>query len=170
MKKRRLILLFFSIFAIFIFIFTFNFTSSRYIGQIESSMNDVNAIPVINLINPTFNENISNLLPGSVIESDFYVSNYDGENINEVLMKYYIKVKINSEIPVKIQIFDENGIELVLDKEGKTQEQELIYGTENKMKYHIKLQWNEKDNSYEFSNKNLNLNIELIATQVVEGE
>ncbi len=168
MKKRRLNLLYFFLFVIFVF--TFNVTSSRYIGQIESRMNDVNAIPILNLINPTFDENISNILPGSVIESDFYVSNYDSENINEVLMKYYIKVKTDSEIPIKIYIFDENGIELTLDEEGKTPEQELIYGTENITKYHIKLQWDEKDNSYELSNKNLNLNIELIATQVVEGE
>ena len=167
-KKAKIKFIIFFLFAIFIF--TFNVTSSRYIGQIKSNMNDVNAIPVINLINPTFDENISNILPGSVIESDFYVSNYDNENINEVLMKYYIKVKINSEIPVKVQIFDKNGAELALDKEGKTPEQELIYGVEDKTKYHIKLQWDEKDNSYEFSNKNLNLNIELIATQVVEGE
>lgn len=133
-------------------------------------MNDINAIPVLNLINPTFDENILYILPGSVIESDFYVNNYENENINDILMKYYIKVKINSEIPVKIYMYDQNGTELALDEEGKTPEQELIYGVENSTKYHIKLQWDEKDNSYIFSNKNLNVKIELIATQVIEGE
>ena len=163
MKKQKLNLLFIFI-TIVLFSFTFNITSSRYIGQLESKVNDVNAIPVLNLINPTFTETIKNMVPGSVVETDFYISNHDDTNINEVLMKYYIKVQKGSEIPLKIQM------ELTLDNEGKTPEEELIYCIENQKKYHIKIEWNEKDNSYEYAGKNSKLNIEVIATQVIEGE
>lgn len=169
MKKIKKNLLFIFL-TIVLFDFTFNVTSSRYIGQLESKEKDVNAIPVLNLINPTFTGTLKNMVPGSVEETDFYISNHDETNINEVLMKYYIKVQTGSEIPLKIHLFDENNKELTLDSEGKTPEEELIYGIENQKKYHIKIEWNEKDNNYIYAGRNSNFNIEVIATQVVEGE
>ena len=168
-KRKRLNFLIIFL-TIILFIFTFNVTSSRYIGQIENKTNDVNAIPILNLNNPTFNETISNMLPGSIIESDFYVSNYDDTNINEVLMKYYIKVQIGSEIPMKVHLFDEDEAEITLDKEGKTPEETLIYGIDIQKKYHIKIEWDENNNDAKYADKDLKLNIEVVSTQVVEGE
>ena len=85
MKKQKLKLLFIFL-TITLFALTFSVTSSRYIGQIKSQANDVVAIPIIDITNPTFEYSLTDLIPGSVKETDFYVRNYNSTNINEVLM------------------------------------------------------------------------------------
>lgn len=168
MDKRRLSLIF--IFSIIVlFVFTFNVTSSRYMGQIESEAKDVIAVPIIDITNPTFEYTPKDLIPGFSDETDFYVRNYDDTNTNEVLMKYYLKVQVDSDIPVKISLTDENGQAMELDNEKKTAEKELTYGEKNQTKYHIKIEWNKKDNDYQYANKSIKLIIDLTSTQVVEG-
>ena len=165
MNKRRLNLLFIY-FIIVLFVLTFNVTSSRYMGKIESETNDVIAIPIIDITNPTFEYTLTDLIPGFSTETDFYVRNYDSTNTNEVLMKYYLKVQVNSEIPVKISLTDENGQAIALDNEQKTAEKELPYGEKTQIKYHIKIEWDKKDNNYKYAGKNIKIIIDLTSTQV----
>ncbi len=167
MDKRRLSLIFIFL-IIVLFVFTFNVTSSRYMGQIESEANDVIAIPVIDITNPTFEYTPADLIPGFIGESDFYVRNYDDTNTNEVLMKYYLKVQVISDIPIKISLTDENGQAIILDNEQKTAEKELPYGEKAQTKYHIKIEWDKKDNDYQYAGKSMKLIIDLTSTQVVE--
>lgn len=169
--KNKIINKTFIFFVIILFIFTFNITSSRYIGHLESTATDVNAIPILSLTNPTFSEIITGMLPGNTYESDFYVSNYDSSNTNEVFMEYYIQVPTQNdlEIPVKISITNKDGEEISLDSEGKTPKETLIYEYQQKTLYHIKVEWDKEDNSYEYAGKSVNLNINVVATQVVEG-
>ena len=75
LKKKPCILLVFSISILFLF--TFNVTSSRYMGKLEGRAEDIVAIPIISLDNPTFTYTNKKMLPGDVDEADFYVSNYD---------------------------------------------------------------------------------------------
>lgn len=166
LKKKPFILLIFCVSILFLF--TFNFTSSRYMGQLSGEVDDIVAVPILNLENPIFNNTIENMLPGDIKEADFYVTNYDDEKNNEVLMKYYLNVRLDSEIPIKVILTDENGKELSLN-EGKTDEYEIPYKTKTKVKYHIKLEWDEKDNSYDYASKDIKLMIDLTALQVVEG-
>ena len=167
LKKKPFILLVFCI--VILFLFTFNVTSSRYMGQLEGEVEDIVAIPIISLDNPTFNytKGTANMLPGDIDESDFYVTNYDKMNKNEVLMKYYLQIQLDSEIPVQVTLTDEAGTEIVLTS-GKTKEYELPYNTDMKTKYHIKIEWKKEDNSYKYAGKDINLIIDLIATQVIE--
>ena len=168
MSQRRLNLLI--IFLIIVmFIFTFNATSSRYIGQIESKASDVIAIPIIDITNPSFNYELTDVIPGFVSETDFYVRNYDNTNTNEILMKYYLKVEVESEIPINVSLTEENGKAITLDNEGKTAEKELPYGTQTEIKYHVKIEWDSKDNDYKYAGKDIKLIIDLTSTQVVEG-
>ena len=167
LKHKPCILLVFSVSILFLF--TFNVTSSRYMGELEGEAKDVVAIPIISLENPTFSYNAEKMLPGSIRESDFYVSNYDSNNTNEVLMKYYLKIKLNTDIPVKVTLTDEKGEELIL-KENITDKYELPYDEVMEAKYHIKVEWDKEDNNYEYAGKDINLTIDLIATQVIEGE
>ena len=167
--NKKILSLIFIFFIIIFFVFTFNVTSSRYIGQIESETKDVIAVPIIDITNPTFEYTPTELIPGFSDETDFYVRNYDDTNTNEVLMKYYLKVQVNSDIPVKISLTDENGEEIELDNEKKTAEKELPYGEKTQTKYHIKIEWDKKDNDYKYADKNIKLIIDLTSTQVVEG-
>ena len=168
LKKKPCILLVFSI--CILFLFTFNVTTSRYLGILEGNSSDVVALPILSLDNPTFTYTNKKMLPGDVDESDFFVSNYDKDNkTNEVLMKYYLKVTLDSEIPVKVTLTDENGTELTLD-DKRTEEYELPYDEMMKTKYHIKIEWDKEDNNYEYAGKDISLTIDLIAIQVVDGD
>ena len=166
LKKKPCILLVFSVSILFLF--TFNVTSSRYMGQLEGEVEDIVAIPVISMENPTFNYIPKNMVPGYVDESDFFVNNYDNEKQNEVLMKYTLKVTLDSVVPIKVTLTSENGTEINLDEGNKTEEYELSYTGMQKTKYHIKLAWDEKDNSYEYANQKIKISIDLTATQVIE--
>lgn len=166
MKKYITIII--VVIIIIAFIFTFNVTSSRYMGQFDGTAEDVVAIPVMSLENPSFSYSPERMLPGYVDESDFYVDNYDEKNTNEVLMKYYFRITLDSEIPIKVTITGEDGTELTIT-DNRTEEHELLYDTKTRTKYHIKLEWNEKDDSYEYAGKDIKLTVDLIATQVVEA-
>ncbi len=167
LKDKKTISLIFCISILFLF--TFNVTSSRYMGELKGEADDVVAIPVLSLDNPTFNYTLENMLPGDVDESDFYVNNYNEENTNEVLMKYYLTLKVDTEIPVKVTLTSDDGTEITLN-EGKTDEYELPYDQgEVRKKFHIKVDWDKADNSYEYAGKNIKLTVDLEATQVVEG-
>lgn len=166
LKEKICILLVFFIGVLFLF--TFNVTSSRYMEVVEGEANDVVALPILSVDNPTFNYTLEDMLPGDVDESDFYINNYDETNNNEVLMKYYLEVKVDSIIPVTVTLTGEDGKELTL-KEGKTNEYELPYGDQVKTKFHIQVKWDEKDDSYEYAGKEIKLTINLEATQVVEN-
>lgn len=168
LKKKPCILLVFSI--CILFLFTFNVTTSRYLGILEGNSSDVVALPILSLDNPTFTYTNKKMLPGDVDESDFYVNNYDDKNSNEVLMKYYLKVQVDSTIPIKVTLTDENGTELKLLDDKRTEEYELPYDEMMKTKYHIKIEWDKKDNNYEYAGKDISLTIDLIAIQVVDGD
>lgn len=167
--NKKILNLIFIFFIIIFFVFTFNVTSSRYIGQIESETKDVIAVPIIDITNPTFEYTPTDLIPGFSKETDFYIRNYDNTNTNEVLMKYYLKVQLNSDIPVKLFLTDENGQTIELDNEKKTAEKEVPYGEQIQTKYHIKIEWDKKDNDYKYADKSIKLIIDLTSTQVLEG-
>ena len=166
LKRKPFIILMFCVSILFLF--TFNVTSSRYMGELVGSANDVVAVPIISLDNPNFTYEAQDMLPGDVRESDFYVNNYENDLTNEVAMKYYLKIKLDSVIPLTVTLTDKDDTEIVLD-DNRTKEFELPYKEKMRDKYHIKIEWNEKDNSYEYAGKDIKLTIDLISTQVVEG-
>ncbi len=166
LKKQTCILFLYGVSILFLF--TFDFSSSRYMGQLEGKAEDVIAIPIISLDNPTFNYRPDDMLPGYVDESDFYVKNYDDTKQNEVLMKYHLKIQIDSIIPVKVALTSEDGTEMDLT-ENKTEEYELPYTRKMLTKYHIKIEWAEQDNDFKYANEDIKLTIDLVSVQVVEG-
>lgn len=172
MKRRRLkknpfIVLIFFIGILFIFIF--NASTSRYLGQINANSEDVLAVPVISLTNPTFEHSLTNMLPGDTTETNFYVSNYDGENTNELSMKYYFKITKIGTIPFEITIIDTaTGKELSVNDEGRTiEEVNLTYDNNVSTEYTIKIEWDEKDNDYNYAGQDLKIKVELVSVQVV---
>ncbi len=162
LKRRSIIIAIF--FVIVLFIFTFNVTSSRYIGQLESKGNDINAIPILTLQNPTFDIPLS-MIPGESFESDFIVTNYEAEKVNEILMNYYIQVPTDLEIPLTITITDSEQQELPLNGEGKTEDQTLIYGIKTDDTYHLKIEWEPQNNNYEYAGKTVNFTLNVVGTQ-----
>ena len=103
-KKRLLHFCMFLIFII-IFLYTFNITTSRYIGQIAADDNII-AVPILTLSNNTMAYTISNMLPGDEKSYDFTVSNTENGNINEVLLDYYFSVQAGTELPLTFELYD----------------------------------------------------------------
>ncbi len=166
-KLKSFILLVFSVSILFLF--TFNVTTSRYMGQLEGKAEDVVAIPIISLNKLTLDYTPENMYPGFTDEIEFYVSNYDDINDNEVLMNYYLEIEKVGDIPLKISLFDESDVNIAIDEDNKTKEEELPFDKRYLKKYKIKVEWNQNDNSYEYAGKSIKIIINLVATQVLEG-
>lgn len=165
LKSKTIIGLVFII--IIVLIYSFGVTSSKYIGQLKGDIKDIVAIPVLSLDNPSFNYAPEKAIPGYVGEADFYVSNYDESNTNEVLMKYYLNITTEGDLPLKYTIYKEDDKPITIVG-NKSEEFELSYSNKKKTKYHLKVQWDKNDNNYEYATKTWNLKIDLVATQVTE--
>ncbi len=147
------------------FLYTFNTTTSRYVGKI-SSENDIVAVPELNLSNHGISYQITDMLPGDSEEYDFSVSNQENGKTNEVLLTYRLEVRVEGEIPLQIQLFNEKGEEITIT-EGKTAEERLQYGTQQVKNYKMKILWDESDNQVKYAGQEASVFVELKATQVV---
>lgn len=169
MQRRNLIYFFIACIVIST-IFTFNLSNSRYIDKITADDN-ILAIPVFTVSNNTQICAIENILPGGEEEFTFSVSNIDGEKSNEILLTYCFKLDLSSEIPLEVKLYD------ITD--GKEQELQIINGTTEELEmnaveqeldkiqrdYKVKIMWDINNNNYEYSGKEINLNITLEAVQ-----
>lgn len=167
-NTRKTKLWYLSMFLIVIlFLYTFNVTTSRYIGQV-SAQKDVVAIPILTLSNNKESYSINNMKPGDEKIYEFEVSNTENGQINEVLLDYYFIVNIGNEIPLTVELYDITQGETKLNiTDGKTPKVRMDYGTEILKKYRLKIIWDKKDNSLSYINKKVNCNITLEAEQVV---
>jgi len=171
-KKRNLIVL--GIVCIIIStIFTFNLSNSRYMGEIKAQ-EQILAIPIITLSNNTQSYTIENMLPGDEQEYPFQVSNVDGQQNNEILLKCCFKINMQTTVPLKVEIYEvsTNGTERKLtinDNVTETFNMNVVTTEADKVtkNYKLKIIWDESDNSYEYAGQTINMNIMLEATQVV---
>ena len=72
------------LFVLISFLYSFNVTTSRYVGQIEASEENIVAVPILTLSNDTMTYTIDNMMPGNEKTYEFVVSNYENDKINEV--------------------------------------------------------------------------------------
>lgn len=160
-------------FIIIIFIITssiclINTTKSRYVSEVNIKNNVSVAIPQIELDTSSLSLTTQNLLPGETTSCNFYVRNYNGAKINEVLMKYYLDIEITNEgFPLDYQIYDVTGGSNILL--NKTTEGfgpiTLNYGTQEEKKYKILFTWDESKNSDTYANKQFDFKILVNAVQ-----
>lgn len=166
MNKNTKIFVFVSFVSI-LFLYTFNYTSSRYLGQVDADKNVV-AVPILDLSNNGTSYELKNILPGYEETKEFEVSNTIDAQVNEILLSYYFQVTIDSEIPLNVKLYNEQGEEIPIT-EGKTEEEQMEEGIEVTKKYKITISWDKSKNSYEYAGLPASVKVDLIATQVVEG-
>ena len=148
-------------------IYTFNITSSRYMGEISTDNGNI-ALPVLTLSNNNQEYTITNMLPGDIETYEFIVSNVDAEVTNEVLLSYYFNISIEASVPITYKLYDITSTQTELTiKDGTTENIELAYDTTVTRKYKLELIWNSSDNSYEYANQSIACNVKLEAVQVV---
>ena len=173
-SKKRTQLLSIVLFLCIATLLTFSFTTSRYIGQIDAE-NDSFAKPILTISDNNTNFDATTLYyPGDTMEYDFKVSNKDGENINEVLLKYNLTIKISSNVPLTTELYsvgDDDSLIKITLTDGGTPDIEIGYEDENKnkveivQKYKLKLIWNKSDNSSDYAGQTITCNINLSAEQ-----
>lgn len=148
-------------------IFTFNVTSSRYMGEITTD-NEIIALPVLTLSNNNQTYTITDMLPGDKKTYEFIVSNVDAEVTNEVLLSYYFNISIEASVPLTYKLYDITSTQTELTiTDGTTENIELDYNTTVTRKYRLELIWGSSDNSYEYANQTITCNVKLEAIQVV---
>ena len=148
-------------------IYTFNITSSRYMGEISTDNGNI-ALPVLTLSNNNQEYTITNMLPGDIETCEFIVSNVDAEVTNEVLLSYYFNISIEASVPLTYKLYDITSTQTELTiTDGATENIELDYNTTVTRKYRLELIWGSSDNSYEYANQTITCNVKLEAIQVV---
>ena len=156
------------LFVLISFLYSFNVTTSRYVGQIEASEENIVAVPILTLSNDTMTYTIDNMMPGNEKTYEFVVSNYENDKINEVFLDYYFQIDIGKEIPLTVELYDITSGESKLNiTDGKTDKIRMDYGTETSKRYKLKIMWNAKDNNYKYAGKTIKCNVILEAEQVI---
>ena len=142
-----------------LFIYTFNVTSSRYLGEISSD-SEVLAVPRISLNETEATYDLTNMIPGDVRELEFLVTNEEDSQINEVLLSYDLEFVIEGNLPLTFKLFDENNEEISL-LNNKTSEQQIGFGSLVSRKYKLQVIWDRSKNSNEYVNQTGKLQINL---------
>ena len=169
-SQKKLIIVF--IFIIFVvFVFTFNLANSRYIGQV-STEEEALAVPIITLSKSSSNaaEVFKNIKPGDTITYDFDVSNFEGENINEISLTFVLKPSAGN-LPLEFTITDiTNGGNTPVEMENSNQTKPIPMGFGQKItkNYRLTAKWDKSKNDIEYANANVNFKLELQADQVVK--
>ena len=149
-------------------IYLVNTAKSRYVSEMSIKNSVSVAIPQIEIDTSTLTLTPDNLLPGNTTSCEFYVKNYNGTKINEVLMKYYLNIEITNEgFPLDYQIYDvTNGSNILLNKttEGFGPIT-LNYGAQEEKKYKIVFTWDESKNSDTYANSQFDFKILVNAVQ-----
>lgn len=155
-------------------IFTFNLTTSRYMGQITAN-DDVIAVPIFTLSNNAEKYVITNMKPGDIKTYEFSVSNVDNEITNEILLSYTLQIDMGTNVPLTVELYDitedsVDGQEINLTN-NKTEEMEMkaveVDTDKITKKYRLNVIWNETNNSYEYAGQEIACNITLEAVQVI---
>lgn len=151
-------------------IFALNATASRYIGTFTAN-DDIIAIPVLTLSNNEEEYQITDMIPGDIVTKEFYVSNKDNNNSNEVLLSYYFNIDIEktaSTPPLKIELLDENNNNLLSENSNTSTRVELSYNTSEEViqKYKLKITWDSKDSNYTYAGQEISYKIVLQAEQI----
>lgn len=149
-------------------IYLVNTAKSRYVSEMSMKNNVSVAIPQIEIDASTLTLTADNLLPGNTTSCEFYVRNYNGAKINEVLMKYYLDIEITNEgFPLDYQIYDvTRGSNILLNKttEGFGPIT-LNYGTQEERRYKIIFTWDESKNSDTYASSQFDFKILVNAVQ-----
>lgn len=171
MKKIRLkskLLYICCFLTIILFLYTLNVTSSRYLGKVETD-DDVVAVPIFTLNNNERTYTVADIeLPGDEYEILFKVSNVENGIVNDVLLNYNFKFSTEN-IPLTFKLYEvttSGEVEIPITNKV-TGTLTMDYHTPTTKDYKLKIIWDEKDNNYEYADKNATFKIELNAVQVV---
>lgn len=155
---------------IVISIISFMITSAKYTSKTEMSENLAIAKPIVELTSVS-ETSFSDLVPGETVEYYFNITNTDNSGeTSEVAMNYYLKVSYeNNDLPFTYEIYDVtngNSTPLTLTS-NQTDLIDLGFGNPEEHQYKIVFSWASSENADTYANKEISVNLEVFAEQVV---
>lgn len=126
------------------------FASYKSIYESESSIEI--AEPIFNLVTSSIADKIN---PTNEIETNFSITNFNGNEINDITLKYYLVISLeNDKLPLEYKLYKKENDTLT---ELPLTNNQTDYFTLNKdvketQDFVLKISWNELETSYEYQN------------------
>lgn len=126
------------------------FASYKSVYESESSIEI--AEPIFNLVTSSIADKIN---PTNEIETNFSITNFNGNEINDIILKYYLIISLeNDKLPLEYKLYKKENDTLT---ELPLTNNQTDYFTLNKdiketQDFVLKISWNELDTTYEYQN------------------
>lgn len=126
------------------------FASYKSVYESESSIEI--AEPIFNLVTSSIADKIN---PTNEIETNFSITNFNGNEINDITLKYYLVISLeNDKLPLEYKLYKKENDTLT---ELPLTNNQTDYFTLNKdvketQDFVLKISWNELKTSYEYQN------------------
>ncbi len=126
------------------------FASYKSVYESESSIEI--AKPIFNLVTSS---NANKINPTNEIETNFSITNFNDNEINDITLKYYLTISLeNDKLPLEYKLYKKENDTLT---ELPLTNNQTDYFTLNKdiketQDFVLKISWNELDTSYEYQN------------------
>ena len=126
------------------------FASYKSVYESESSIEI--AKPIFNLVTSSIADKIN---PTNEIETNFSITNFNGNEINDITLKYYLVISLeNDKLPLEYKLYKKENDTLT---ELPLTNNQTDYFTLNKdvketQDFVLKISWNELETSYEYQN------------------
>ncbi len=126
------------------------FASYKSVYESESSIEI--AEPIFNLVTSSIADKIN---PTNEIETNFSITNFNGNEINDIILKYYLTISLeNDKLPLEYKLYKKENDTLT---ELPLTNNQTDYFTLNKdiketQDFVLKISWNELDTTYEYQN------------------
>lgn len=126
------------------------FASYKSVYESESSIEI--AEPIFNLVTSSIADKIN---PTNEIETNFSVTNFNDNEINDITLKYYLVISLeNNKMPLEYKLYKKENDTLT---ELPLTNNQTDYFTLNKdiketQDFVLKISWNELKTSYEYQN------------------
>lgn len=126
------------------------FASYKSVYESESSIEI--AEPIFNLVTSSIADKIN---PTNEIETNFSITNFNGNEINDITLKYYLTISLeNDKLPLEYKLYKKENDTLT---ELPLTNNQTDYFTLNKdiketQDFVLKISWNELKTSYEYQN------------------
>lgn len=126
------------------------FASYKSVYESESSIEI--AEPIFNLVTSSIADKIN---PTNEIETNFSITNFNGNEINDITLKYYLTISLeNDKLPLEYKLYKKENDTLT---ELPLTNNQTDYFTLNKdiketQDFVLKISWNELDTTYEYQN------------------
>lgn len=126
------------------------FASYKSVYESESSIEI--AEPIFNLVTSSIADKIN---PTNEIETNFSITNFNGNEINDITLKYYLVISLeNDKMPLEYKLYKKENDTLT---ELPLTNNQTDYFTLNKdvketQDFVLKISWNELKTSYEYQN------------------